>query len=107
VRRALCIIGPMVEEVGLRRMPVAVAIASGHGRKFVGGHAARRLYVVVACSASGTVAPCRALSRSVIPRVCLVPGVWESGYLGAGRYRVPRDSAIPHNPAFRRSFEHG
>ena len=27
-RRALCMIGPVVEEVGLRRMPVAVAVAS-------------------------------------------------------------------------------
>jgi hypothetical protein len=28
VRRALCMIDPTVEEVGLRRMPVAVAVAS-------------------------------------------------------------------------------
>lgn len=28
MRRALCMIGPVVEEVGLRRMPVAVAVAS-------------------------------------------------------------------------------
>jgi hypothetical protein len=28
VRRALCMIGPVVEEVDLRRMPVAVAVAS-------------------------------------------------------------------------------
>ena len=28
MRRALCILGPVVEEVGLRRMPVAVAVAS-------------------------------------------------------------------------------
>ena len=28
MRRALCMIGPTVEDVGLRRMPVAVAVAS-------------------------------------------------------------------------------
>jgi hypothetical protein len=28
VRGALCVIGPTVEDVGLRRMPVAVAVAS-------------------------------------------------------------------------------
>ena len=28
MRRALCMIDPTVEEVGLRRMPVAVAVAS-------------------------------------------------------------------------------
>ncbi len=75
VRRALCMIDPMVEEVGLRRMPVAVAVASLTA-------VAGLLAVTTAVLANGDAAAA-ALTVSGRP-----PNVWRAGSRVGSAWRL-------------------